>query len=618
MTTRSCLHQLKRRGALLSIAAALVIASPAMAQNTASTSGNAAKTMEEGGYSRWNFSESFGWQWFQFAQGGHIRPLTLDSGFYLRFAFTQDFSKYVSVEEALGFGNNRAEFIPFGVGNTRGLLQTRNYHVEALGVLHFTPRDARIRPFVVLGPGAVWFQPSQRKNFGQTGPAALIFPPTLETKLEPALVYGLGIKYNINRRYGLRADLRGNWAPQPHFGIANPAPLTTGAIYIPQHGTVSALQLTVGVVFRFGWHEPPPPPVVAVVEPPKVVVPALTISSISGGKDVCPGDNLPLTVTASGGPSGGNMTWQWYVNDQPAPGATSSSFVVPTADGSGSRTIKVMVTAGDMNKTSETVSIRIKTAAAPTVRFSVSPTTIAYGDKLPLSAQTTGSECSDPVTVRYTASEGAISGNTYDSSGVSFDMNNRVKQQSKSVTLTATATDRLGKSATANATVSVTLTPQAKRLDDIVFQSMSSRVNNCGKRILLEQLTPMLRDDPNAKVILIGHRDNSERASSKVDEKRVLNAAAILSAGSGICPSLDLSRILVNYAGTDQTAETRPALCGSSVTERSGQAVKDSDKRAQFRRVEIWIVPGGADMPAGTSGFQAAPDKQTKALKCPR
>ena len=128
----------------------------------------------------------------------------------------------------------------------------------------------------------------------------------------------------------------------------------------------------------------------------------------------------------------------------------------------------------------------------------------------------------------------------------------------------------------------------------------------------------MLRNDPNAKVILIGHRDNGERVSLKLDENRTLNAAAILSAGKGICPQLDLSRILVHYAGTDQTSETRPALCGSSTTERSGQAVRDSDKRAQFRRVEVWIVPGGADMPAGTAGFTAAPDRETKAKGCPR
>jgi hypothetical protein len=131
-------------------------------------------------------------------------------------------------------------------------------------------------------------------------------------------------------------------------------------------------------------------------------------------------------------------------------------------------------------------------------------------------------------------------------------------------------------------------------------------------------VTPDLRNDPGAKVILIGHRDNGERVALRLDDKRVLNAAAILSAGTGICPSLDLSRILIHSAGTDQASQTRPSLCGSSVTERSGQAVRENDQRAQFRRVEVWVVPSGAAMPEGTSGFGTAPERETKALRCPR
>ena len=57
----------------------------------------------------------------------------------------------------------------------------------------------------------------------------------------------------------------------------------------------------------------------------------------------------------------------------------------------------------------------------------------------------------------------------------------------------------------------------------------------------------MLRDDPNATVILIGHRDEREksRAAATVDRSRTLNTAAVISAGTGICPSLELSRVKV-------------------------------------------------------------------------
>ncbi len=154
-----------------------------------------------------------------------------------------------------------------------------------------------------------------------------------------------------------------------------------------------------------------------------------------------------------------------------------------------------------------------------------------------------------------------------------------------------------------------------------MFQSMSSRVNNCGKRLLLEELTPMLRNDPGAHVILIGHRDAKEKGgkSATLDTARVLNAAAVLSAGSGICPQLDLSRIMMQAAGTDQSATPRPALCGSStnVKEKAGQAVKESDKDAQFRRVEVWFVPSGAANPTGVNATPVPAADVTK-LGCPK
>jgi outer membrane protein OmpA-like peptidoglycan-associated protein len=105
----------------------------------------------------------------------------------------------------------------------------------------------------------------------------------------------------------------------------------------------------------------------------------------------------------------------------------------------------------------------------------------------------------------------------------------------------------------------------------------------------------MLRDDPNSKVILIGYRDASERgkAAATLDRDRALNAAAVLSAGTGICPQLDLSRIKVDWVGTDQATPNKASLCGTSTTvkEKGGQAIGASDQKAQFRRVEIWFVP---------------------------
>jgi hypothetical protein len=54
------------------------------------------------------------------------------------------------------------------------------------------------------------------------------------------------------------------------------------------------------------------------------------------------------------------------------------------------------------------------------------------------------------------------------------------------------------------------------------------------------------------------------------------------------------------------------------VKEKGGQGVKESDKRAQYRRVEIWYVPGGVDMPANLTGLKDAPVKDIQVKGCPK
>jgi outer membrane protein OmpA-like peptidoglycan-associated protein len=307
------------------------------------------------------------------------------------------------------------------------------------------------------------------------------------------------------------------------------------------------------------------------------------------------------------------------VNGQPGAGATGSSSDLPE---DAAKSVTVQVTAANAPVTSAAANFTIRALTPPTLTFAVNPTTVPYtAGPIALAAVATASQCGGPVTVRYSG-EG-VTGSTFNPGSVSgFDMGNRVRQQTHAVTITATATDAKNQTVSRTANVTVTLGTEARRLDDVVFQSMSSRVNNCGKRLLLEELTPMLRNDPGAHVILIGHRDEKEkgRVAQTLDTKRVLNAAAVLSAGKGICPQLDLSRIMMKAVGTDQSSTPRPALCGSStsVKEKSGQAVKESDTNAEYRRVEVWFVPSGAADPAGVTGLTPVPAADVQKLGCPK
>ncbi len=612
MTTRSKSNQFQPRTILLTVFAALVMAGPALPQS-ASSSGNAVKDPPENGYSLVDVTAFFGTQWYQIYQGStgggtqyfETRPVVGER-------ITENLSKYVSLEEAFTLGFNRLALLPAG-GINYVTVQSRNTAYSLVGVFNMTPRDHRFRPYAVFGPAAVVYAATGNVQQPSVGAIPLL-PANFKNETYAAMVYGIGATAYINKRIGFQYDLRGLWSPKTaDFGLPN-IPTGTGSLYITHNHGESSLELTTGIVFRFGYHEPPPPPPppAPVVEAPKPVA-NIQVGAIQGAHDVCPGDNLRLTVTASGWLPDQTPSYQWTVNNQPAPGGTGAAFNLNTTT-SGNKAVGVTVSAGGSMASSGPVNVLVRESGPPTIEFSVSPTTIAYGDRLPLNATARGSDCGGPVTVRYTASAGTVNGTTFDSSSMTFNPNGAGQQQ-QNVTLTATATDTKNETASANANVTVTYTVPASRTD-IVFPNRSSRVNNAAKRYLIEVLTPKLMADPNSTVILIGHRDMSEtgRAAANLDKERVYNAAAVLSAGKGICPSLDLSRIQVAYAGTDQTDPPMP-FGDNSVKERRGAAA--TDQRAQFRRVEIWFIPGGAPKP-NVPGLMPAPEREIKAKGCPR
>jgi outer membrane protein OmpA-like peptidoglycan-associated protein len=605
MTKRSDLRTHRWRTAVLAITAALSLAAVAPAQTMQDKKSDTSATA---GYSTIDLSIFAGYSWFQFGQGSHGAHQFGPAGVWGE-RLTENPHKYFSLEEGIQIGYNRLRLQPVGGGsNDYNSTGASNVLLYGAGVWHFTPRESKFRPFVLVGPGYIWYH--------ERGPG---LPGVSNTGgNRTALVYGIGMKINQSPRWGVRFDLTGMRSGTPSFGLPT-YPGAPGSYWIGGKDLhESSLTASVGIVFRLRYHAPPPP--LAPPPPPPAPKANVTISGVTGAQDVCAGSDVRLTVAASGWLPDQTPSYQWMIDGSPVSGATSSSFNVPTAGTSGSKSITVKVSAGDSSATSNPVTVSIKPLLPPTIQFAISPSSVPYGATIPLSATATGSECGGPATVHYSGN--GVSGSTFDSKALSFDTTNRLKAQSQTVHITATATDQKNQTASAGADVTVTLNSEARRLDDIIFPNMSSRVNNCAKRLLLEELTPLLRADPGAKVILIGHRDASEkgRAAATLDEARVINTAAVLSAGKGICPSLDLSRIMVNNVGDQQSSETRPALCGSStnVKERGGQAVKETDTKAQYRRVEIWIVPSGAEMPAGLTGLKEAPAKEIQAKGCPK
>jgi outer membrane protein OmpA-like peptidoglycan-associated protein len=288
-----------------------------------------------------------------------------------------------------------------------------------------------------------------------------------------------------------------------------------------------------------------------------------------------------------------------------------------------------------------TATVTVDTSSPQVTSVTANPNTLACAANTngthtaQLTGSATASACGGTPTYKWTVSEGSVTGDTsqnatFDASTLSFA--GGAQAQSKTVTATLTVTDETGKTATQSTTITVNCEPQFVRLDDVVFAKNNARVNNCGKRLLIDDASNRLSSG-EYDVVLVGHRDTDEaenaptartrgrrRAATPptaLDEQRVLNAAAVLSGGTGTCGTIDPSRIRVDWVGTDQTSDTRPGQCGTSnVKERKGSQTTDADKN---RRVEVYLVPrGSSSMPPAVKNVKPLPADQVKALGCPK
>jgi len=388
------------------------------------------------------------------------------------------------------------------------------------------------------------------------------------------------------------------------------------------------IRYTTGFNFTFGGEAPTPPP-----PPPPALQTCWDGSAIPASAE-CPKRNFGLTLSASqtevcagnsvqispglGVPS--NAVYQWSIEGQPISQSHTLDFGA-TGRQPGTYKIDLTTTAPGFNDSSTSTTITVLPYRPPTVSLEASPAEIWLGEQSTLAARFTPGQCTGELQPpALSASEGFIRGNTFDSTGVQFDPAEGAEQR-KNVRLMAKVTDAHG-SVDAEATVVVKKRPAvAKRLPDIVFPANQARVNNCGKRVLLEELKPYTAANPGGKVVLVGH--TTEKEASGLDQQRALNAAAVISAGKGICQSFSASQILVSAVGAaDNGADYQSYFCGTSniapAEELAGQIVKQTDNDAKFRRVEVWFVPAGGVLPESLKEYKDAASLSVTGLGCPR
>jgi outer membrane protein OmpA-like peptidoglycan-associated protein len=181
----------------------------------------------------------------------------------------------------------------------------------------------------------------------------------------------------------------------------------------------------------------------------------------------------------------------------------------------------------------------------------------------------------DPLTYAWSATAGRIVGSTADA-----NLDTTGVTAGDCVPVTVRVDD--GRGGTASATTSVCVKAPEKKAEATTLCTSSGfprnleRINNVDKACL-DDVASRLRQDPRARVVVVGYADSKERYPEVIARKR---AEAI-------------KNYLVKERGVDE----------ARITAKSGGAARPLDTgntaaaRAKNRRVEVILVPEGAAAP---------------------
>ncbi|MGA8027342.1 MAG: outer membrane beta-barrel protein, partial [Bryobacteraceae bacterium] len=411
---------------------------------------------------------------------------------------TYNISNHIGIEASYNFTINNVRLVtPIAPG-----LPSYDFHEEihypALNVVfNLKPRGSKVQPYLIAGVGPIFFKPHQHYEQIAREPAvdAIYHSANLGENTQVAFNYGGGIKFHLSEHLGLRFDARGFYSRNPTFRLPN---YNDGGIYIVSGQHINGFQGTVGLVLYLGQR--------AIAAPAPVVTPPpapLNAGDITGGQGtLCPGKPITLHSTASD-PAAHTLTYAWKLNGMPS-GANSADFSF-TPNNAGDFTVQVTVS--DSTNPSRTVTagpitLTVKEYAEPRITsVTATPNALSCAADTngthtsSLSGQATGSACGGNLSYKWTVSEGSVTNDTspnatFDASTLNFE--GGAQGQTKTVTATLTVTDETGKSASQSTDIIVKCPPQFVRLPDVVFSKNNARVNNCGKRILIDEAAPRL------------------------------------------------------------------------------------------------------------------------------
>jgi hypothetical protein len=321
-------------------------------------------------------------------------------------------------------------------------------------------------------------------------------------------------------------------------------------------GRQDNLRLGTGLVLRFGFPPAAPP---APSGPP-------TASCSANPTSVYAGSNDPsaVHVTASS-PASLPLTYSYTATGGTVEGTGPEARWNSTGLAVGTYTVTAKVDDGKGGTVSCAADIQVqeKPHHPPTIACSANPATIAPGEKSTITSTASSPDNLD-LTYTYSATGGQVTGNgptaQFDSTGL----------QSGNYKVNCSVTDSRGDKADGQANVDVQQPPpppQATKVGECGYTKAGvARFDNLCKRVG-DDVALRLKNEPNAKVVIVGYADPREPKAAKLAQSRA-----------------DLAKAYLGEKGID----------ASRSATRTGQASTEKGAEKENRRVEFIFVPEGA------------------------
>jgi len=385
-------------------------------------------------------------------------------------------------------------------------------------------------------------------------------------------ILGGGIDLPIVKRISLRlieADYQ--WARQNYASIvpSNQPDL--------RHASFEGARLRTGVVFNFGGEPEVPPSATCSVD----------------HAEVMQGEPVTATVQTSNFNPKHPLTYSWTANGGNVSGKDTTATIDTKGVAGGNYTVTAHVTDPKNKKNGEatcTANYTVKEPPKnpPTMSCTASPTSLQTGGTATITCT-----CTSPDGVPVNVAGWSATGGTVSGSGNTGTLNTTGASPGQ-ITVSATCTDSRGLTANSSAQVTVENPPppppKASKLSQCDFPNTKKpwRVDNTCKAIL-DDVALRLQQEPDAKLVIVGNADPSEKRKNLAAE-RAVDSKAYLSGGEAK-QAIDASRI-----------ETRTGNGGT-------------------KTAEYWVVPAGASFdsagtePVDETKVKAIPDHPAAAAK---